>query len=269
MLLTNESQPKELLLCCDCFPLLQEIPDNSVDLVLTDPPFAVTQNKWDKPIDLEALWKELHRVAKPNTAFVLHCIQPFTTDLIQSNRKEFKYCWVWNKHYCRGFLNAKKQPLRNTEDIAVFYRKQCLYNPQMRKGEMRSKGNSANQRGCYGSYKPVKTVNDIYYPTTILDFAGVAVPDLIHPTQKPVELEAYLIRTYTEEGGVVLDPFMGSGTTGVACRQEGRIFIGIEQDETYFSAARQRILETEIYNPTLKTKEGEPDVPGKHMSLQQ
>ena len=182
-----------------------------------------------------------HRIVKPNGAIVLHCQQPFTSRLIMSNEKEFKYCWVWYKHYCRGFLNAKKQPLKSHEDIAVFYNKQCTYNPQMKKGRLRSKGNSSKQRGCYGDYKPVKKVNDVYYPQTILDFAGCANSELQHPTQKPVPLLEYLIRTYTNEGETVLDNCMGSGSTGIACQNTNRNFVGIELDEHYFEVAKKRI----------------------------
>lgn len=181
------------------------------------------------------------RIIKDNGAIVLHCQQPFTSQLIQSNLKMFKYCWVWNKHYARGFLNAKKQPLRVHEDIAVFYKKQCTYNPQMIKGKMRSKGNSNKQRGCYGDYKPIKTTNDMYYPKTILDFAGVPNPALLHPTQKPIELLEYLIKTYSNEKDTVLDNCMGSGSVGIACLNTNRNFIGIELDENYFSIAKDRI----------------------------
>lgn len=171
----------------------------------------------------------------------MHCCQPFTSALIQSNIKNFKYCWVWDKHYCRGFLNAKKQPLRCHEDIAVFYKKQCAYNPQMTKGKLRRKGNSNKQRGCYGVYHPIETTNDVYYPKTILDFAGVPNSELLHPTQKPVALLEYLIKTYTNEGDTVLDNCMGSGSVGVACLNTNRNFIGIELDLEYYNLAQQRI----------------------------
>ena len=226
----------------DCLERMKEIPDGSVDMVLCDLPYGVTaRNKWDVVIPFEPLWEQYHRVCKPNAAIVLHCQQPFTTDLIASNRREFKYLWYWDKHYCRGFLNAKKQPLRVCEEIAVFYSAQCTYNPLMKKGALRWKGNSAKQRGCYGTYKAVKQQNDLYYPKTILSFAGVPVPRLHHPTQKPVALLEYLIRTYTNEGETVLDNCMGSGSTGVACVNTGRRFIGIELDEGYFKTAQERI----------------------------
>lgn len=231
-----------LLMLGDCLERMKEIPEGSVDMVLCDLPYGVTaRNKWDVVIPFAPLWEQYHRVCKPNAAIVLHCQQPFTTDLISSNRKEFKYLWYWDKHYCRGFLNAKKQPLRVCEEIAVFYGKQCTYNPEMKKGLYRSKGNSAKQRGCYGDYKAIKKKNDDYYPKTILSFPGVPVPQLSHPTQKPVPLCEYLIKTYTSEGETVLDNCMGSGSTGVACVNTGRNFIGIELDERFYNIACERI----------------------------
>ena len=229
------------LLQGDCLELLPRLPAESVDCVIADLPYGLTNCPWDSVIPLPPLWAELHRVCKENAAIVLHGQQPFTAQLISSNSTEFKYCYVWYKHYCRGFLNAKKQPLRNCEDIAVFYRKQCVYNPQMVKGRFRQKGHSNKQRGCYGYYKPTGSKNDQYYPTTLLDFAGVPNNALQHPTQKPVPLLEYLIRTYTNPGETVLDPTMGSGSTGVAAVNMGRGFIGIELDADYFAIAKERI----------------------------
>lgn len=225
----------------DCLELMDGLPEGCADMVLSDLPYGTTRNKWDTPLDLGRFWKSINRVTKPEAAIVLHCAQPFTSVLIMSNLKRFKYCWVWDKHYCRGFLNAKRQPLRNHEEIAVFYRRQCKYHPQMTKGIYRAKGNSAKQRGCYGQYKPVKIKNDVYYPKSIISFAGVPVPELKHPTQKPVELLEYLIRTYTDPGDLVLDCCMGSGSTGIAAMNTGRDFIGMELDSDYYEQARQRL----------------------------
>lgn len=238
--------PSISLIQGDCLERMKEIPDGSIDMALCDPPFGITQNAWDKAIPFGPMWEQYKRICKENAAIVLFSAQPFTSSLVMSNRADFKYTMTWYKHYARGFLNAKKQPLRTTEQIAVFYRKQCTYNPQMRKGKMRQKGNSANQRGCYGEYAPVKTVNDQYYPTDILDFPGVPVPQLEHPTQKPVPLLEYLIKTYTNPGETVLDNCMGSGSTGVACVNTGRDFIGIELGETYFQIAKERIEKAQI-----------------------
>lgn len=230
----------------DCLNVMREIPAKSVDMVLCDLPYGVTQNEWDNVIPFNKLWECYNRIVKDNGAIVLFAQMPFTAHLVSSNIKNFKYMWTWYKHYSRGFLNAKKQPLRTTENICVFYKKQCTYNPQMRKGKMRTKGNSAKQRGCYGNYAPTRTFNDTYYPTDILDFIGVANKDLYHPTQKPVELLEYLIKTYTDEGETVLDNCMGSGSTGVACVNTNRQFIGIELDKEYFRIAQDRILKAEV-----------------------
>lgn len=220
---------------------MKTMPDNSVDMVLCDPPFGMTQNKWDTVIPYDEMWNQYHRIVKERGAIVLFCMMPFTADIVQSNRKEFKYIWTWNKHYARGFLNAKKQPLRTTEHIAVFYRKQCGYYPKMRTGRYRNKGGGRTQSDCYGAYAQHEEYNDQYYPTDILDFAGVPVTQLEHPTQKPVPLLEYLIETYTREGETVLDNCMGSGSTGVACRNTGRGFIGIELNPDYYGIAERRI----------------------------
>ena len=223
----------------DCLELMKNIPTGSVDLVLCDLPFGVTRNSWDNVIPLEKLWEEYHRVAKENAAFVLNCQQPFTAKLIISNEKEFKYCWCWHKKQCSGFLNAKKQPLRNCEDIAVFYRKQCTYKPQMRKGKPQLK-NTGGQTSNYGKFTYQPHISEMYYPTTMIDFPLRRFKGG-HPTQKPVELLEYLIRTYTDEGETVLDNCMGSGSTGVACVNTNRRFVGIELDDKYFEIAKQRI----------------------------
>ena len=227
----------------DCLELMKDIPDGSVDLVLCDLPFGVTQNYWDNIIPFDKLWEEYHRVAKENAAFVLHCQQPFTSRLVISNEKEFKYCWHWHKKQCSGFLNAKKQPLRSCEDIAVFYRKQCTYNPQMRKGKSQLK-NTGGRTSNYGKFTPKPYISEMYYPTNMIEFP---LPRFKkgHPTQKPVELLEYLIKTYTNDGETVLDNCMGSGSTGVACVNTNRNFIGIELDEGYFNIAKKRIEEAQ------------------------
>lgn len=248
-LLGNKEAAKRLtdagvvLMQGDCLELLQDIPDGSVDMVLCDLPFGITKNSWDKKIDLPALWDEWNRVSKETSAIVLNCQEPFTSELILSNIENFKYKWTWSKKQCTGFLNAKKQPLRNCEDIAVFYRKQCIYNPQMRKGKCQLKrtGSKTSNYGKF-TYYPHKSEN--YYPTTLLEFPLPRYKGG-HPTQKPVALLEYLIHTYTNMGMTVLDNCMGSGSTGVACVNTGRKFIGIELDPGYFEAAKQRIEEAQ------------------------
>lgn len=221
---------------------MKDIPDESVDLILCDPPYGITNCDWDKPLPMKDVWDAYYRIAKENAPIVLFSAMPFTAKLVMSNLKDFKYMWVWNKHYARGFLNAKKQPLRQTENICVFYRKQCNYFPIMRAGNARIKGGKkALNRGTYNAFTQIQTYNDQYYPTDILDFPGVPVNQLRHSSQKPVDLLEYLVRTYTRRGDVVLDNCMGVGSTGVACLRTGREFIGIELDEHYYDIARERL----------------------------
>lgn len=221
----------------DCLELMNQIPDGSVDMVLCDLPYGTTQNKWDSVIPFEALWAEYRRIRKPSAAIILTAAQPFTSALIMSNVEEFKYSWIWRKSKPTGHLNAKKQPMRNTEDVTVFYRHQCLYSPQgVRDTDVMV---SRTNRGNYGECSKTTRQTVTGYPTTLLEFA---TENGTHPTQKPVALMEYLIRTYTNEGDTVLDNTMGSGTTGVACANTGRKFIGIEMDAGYFEIAQKRIV---------------------------
>lgn len=220
--------------------MMQKIPDGSVDLILCDLPYGITANSWDKVINLKKLWKEYHRISKPDTPIVLTAQQPFTTDLINSNRKEFRYCWQWYKRKTAGFLNAKKRPLMAFEDVVVFYRKAGRYFPIMRQGAMKEKGRGSMSANYRGTYKPVKNRNNLYYPTQLIDIPKEN-KEQAHPTQKPIALMEYLIRTYTKVGDTVLDNCMGSGTTGVACISTGRNFIGIELDEKWYEYAKERI----------------------------
>lgn len=225
----------------DCLEVMQIIPDGSVDMVLTDPPYGTTACKWDSVIPFEPMWEQLKRLIKPNGAIVLMASQPFTSALVMSNPKWFKYDWVWQKPKGTGHLNAKKQPMRDKEDILVFYEKQCQYAPQMGRGEP-----YPDKNGKTGGrvYKPFNRVGNpsagTRYPKQVLQI-GVVERGTIHPTQKPVALMEYLIKTYTLEGETVLDFTMGSGTTGVACKNLDRDFIGIEKDPTYFQLAKERI----------------------------
>ena len=228
----------------DCLELMKGIADKSVDMILCDLPYGVTaRNKWDCVIPFEKLWEQYERVIKESGAIVLTATQPFTTDLIQSNRKRFKYSLVWNKSQVTGFLNAKKQPLRSHEDILVFYQKQPTYNPEMVKGKrvLKSTGGDSTNYGKL-TYKP--HYSEWYYPKSIIDIPQKRFKGG-HPTQKPIELMEYLVKTYTNEGEIVLDNCMGSGSAGVACVNTNRRFIGIELDETYFNIAKERIYATE------------------------
>ena len=226
----------------DCLERMKEIPDASVDLILCDLPYGTTQNKWDSVIPFEPLWEQYRRIAKKSAAIVLTASQPFTTALIASNLRDFRYSLVWDKVGTTGFQTAKVMPLRRHEDICVFYRAKPTYNPSMEvRGAPRKKGGSKTDNGCYGDLRSAESFNNEYYPTSIIHVSNASKRGLVHPTQKPVTLMEYLIRTYTNEGDVVLDNCMGSGTTGVAAVNLNRRFIGIELDQDYFEIAEQRI----------------------------
>ncbi|WP_222987576.1 DNA-methyltransferase [Psittacicella hinzii] len=206
-------------------------PDNSVDMVLCDLPYGTTQNKWDSLIDLELLWQEYDRIVKPNGAIVLTSQGIFTAKLILSNEKYFKYKIVWEKSKPTNFLNAKKQPLRKHEDICVFYKKQPTYHPQMTQGKPYNKGVRKDQlTGSYGDFKPHEVKSEGQrYPTDVIYFkTAESEGEVVHPTQKPVELGRYLIRTYSNEDDLILDNTFGSGSFLVAAALEKRKFCGIE-----------------------------------------
>jgi site-specific DNA-methyltransferase (adenine-specific) len=228
----------------DCLEVMQTIPNKSIDAIICDLPYGTTACKWDSVIPFEPLWGAYKRIIKDNGAIVLTAAQPFTSALIISNIKWFKYCWVWDKANPTGFLNAKKQPLRQTEDIVVFYDKLITYNPQMEiRGKPRIKGGYNKLYGSenYGKFYNSCSKNNLYYPTNLLKVSNAHKKGKVHPTQKPVELMEYLVKTYTNQNDIVLDNCMGSGTTGVACKNLGRNFIGIEQDPNYFEVAKARI----------------------------
>ena len=227
----------------DCFEIMDRLIEEGVkvDCILTDPPYGTTACKWDTVIPFDDMWERLNKLIKPNGAIVLFGSEPFSSALRMSNIKNYKYDWIWKKEKGLGFLNAKKMPLRDTENISVFYSKPCLYNPQMRKGKPYKATNKPNlQKGTNNSYKSVETINNgVRYPLTTLEFNRVS--KTVHPTQKPTDLLEYLIKTYTNENELVLDFTMGSGSTGVACINTNRRFIGIELDKNYFNIAKERI----------------------------
>jgi site-specific DNA-methyltransferase (adenine-specific) len=227
---------------------IKNIPDGSVDMILTDPPYGTTACKWDSIIPLEPMWEQLKRIIKPNGAIVMTASQPFTTTLISSNMNMFKYSWVWEKSKATGYLNSKKRPLVAHEDVLVFYNKQPTYNPQKTNGKPYNKGKALRETGVYGSQKEilVKNIDGKRYPRTVQYFkTAESEGKTIHPTQKPVALMEYLIKTYTNENETVLDFAMGSATTGVACKNLNRNFIGIELDKEYFEIAKNRINKTD------------------------
>ena len=232
------------LMLGDCLERMKEIPDGSVDLILTDPPYGTTACKWDSVIPFEPMWEQYKRIIKDNGAIVLTASQPFTSALVMSNVKMFKYEWIWNKVTGRGHLVAKHRPMAQHENILVFGNGKVKYNPQMVLMEKPQKGRSmeASRTSIMGGHttKESETIIRTHkYPKTIIT-QGVD-GKYVHPTQKPVALFEYLIKTYTNEGDLVLDNCMGSGTTGVACKNLNRKFIGIEKDETYFKIAQDRI----------------------------
>lgn len=230
-----------LLMRGDCLELMNDIPDGSVDMILCDLPYGTTQNKWDAVIPFEELWSQYHRVCRKGAAIVLTAAQPFSSVLVASNLKDFKYEWVWVKSKITGVLNAKKMPVRKHEQILVFSTAPTIYNAQglvaCNVTRMDKVSHSSENYGKRGGveYKQEWT----NWPRDVLEIASEGAT--VHPTQKPVALMEYLIRTYTNEGDTVLDNCMGSGTTGVACVNTGRKFIGIEMDAGYFEIARQRI----------------------------
>lgn len=228
----------------DCLELMNNIPDKSVDCIITDLPYGTTQCKWDTIIPFEPLWRQYNRIIKDNGAIVLFGTEPFSSHLRLSNLKNYKYDWIWDKVKGTGFLNAKRQPMRNHELISVFYKKQCTYNPQKTYGHKMKKSYRSKdlQTDVYGEMKNDYTYESTErYPRSIQVFSTDTQNSSLHPTQKPVALIEYLIKTYTNDGELVFDSCMGSGTTGVACINTNRKFIGIELDNKYFEIAKERI----------------------------
>lgn len=227
----------------DCIIEMNNIPDKSIDMILCDLPYGMTKNKWDIVIPFDKLWEQYNRVIKDNGAIILFGNNPFTAELILSNKKYFRYTLVWEKNKFSDFLNSKRKPMKIHEDIVIFYKKQPTYNPQLVVGEPYTRWNtqsSVDKQTNYGKIKENVVKNDgTRLPTTVLKFNRKERP--IHPTEKPVELLEWLIKTYTNEGDTILDNCMGSGSTGVACKNTNRNFIGIELNEEYFNIAKERI----------------------------
>lgn len=241
----------------DCLEYMKLIPDKSVDMILCDLPYGTTQNKWDSCIPFEKLWEQYLRIIKTDGAIVLTSHGIFTAKLILSQEKYYKYKWVWEKSKPTNFLNAKKQPLRKHEDVCVFYQKQPTYNPQMKEGKPYNKGvRKCQLTGSYGEYEPSLVISEgLRYPTDII-YVKTAESEgkVVHPTQKPVELGRYFIKTYSNPGDIILDNAFGSGSFLVSALLEGRNFIGIEKNENallfkkekidYIKIAKERLLET-------------------------
>ena len=231
----------------DCLELMKEIPSSSIDMILCDLPYGQTaRNKWDSVIPFEPLWCQYERVIKSNGAIILFANGMFTADLMQSNCNLWRYNLIWEKTQPSGFLNAKKMPLRTHEDICVFYKSLPTYNPQKTTGHKRKVSKAAHKRNCkettnYGVYGLASYDSTERYPKSIMTFAKDTQKEALHPTQKPIALLEWLIKTYTNKGETILDNCMGSGSTGVACINTNRNFIGYELDEKYFNIAKERL----------------------------
>lgn len=229
----------------DCLELMTEIPDGSIDMILCDLPYGTTACKWDTVIPFEPLWEQYNRVIKDNGAIVLTASQPFTSALVMSNPRWFKYALVWDKVNASSGLHAKIQPLRSHEEVLVFGKGRLTYNPQMTKAEkvrVDKAREIPNGEAFNGKVtKRIYNNRGMKYPKSILTISNASQKGKVHPTQKPVALCEYLIKTYTNEGETVLDNCMGSGSTGVACKNLNRNFIGIELDDGYFNIAKDRI----------------------------
>ena len=228
----------------DCLEVLPTLPSGSVHAFITDLPYGTTTYKWDSVIPLAPMWEQVKRLLIKRGVFVTTASQPFTSTLITSNLKWFRYCWVWDKKLSTGNLDAKRKPLKRHEDICVFSAGRTVYNPQMvTRGKPRWKGGDgfhATGETMYHDFQHTKTFNNTYYPTTIIEVSNAARKQK-HPSEKPLALYEYLVSTYTNPGDVVVDLCMGSGTTGEACQNLARDFIGIEKNPYYFDIARDRL----------------------------
>lgn len=243
----------------DCLEGMKRIPDGSVDCIICDLPYGTTQCKWDNIIPFDRLWEQYKRITKTNGAIVLFAAEPFASYLRLSNLSWYKYDWVWNKKHPVGQLNAKKQPLRQHENICVFYKKQCKYHPVMHKnrlsrtfiGEVGKSQKASDNYGKQYDYISNITENSLSYPRSIIEQTSVignSTEKVAHPTQKPVSLIEYLVKTYSDEGDTILDNCMGSGTTAIACLNTNRNYIGFELDKDYYDLSTKRIKE---YQPKL------------------
>ncbi len=227
----------------DCLEVMPTLAAGSIDAVICDPPYGTTACKWDSVIPFAPMWAELKRLIKPRGAIVLFGSQPFTSALVMSNPGMFKYSWVWDKKNSSGYLDAKKRPMRRHEDITVFSDGAALYYPIMRKGVLRLKGGMKNPSQVWRKHDSTVSYNDDYYPTSVIEITNANRSEKVHSTQKPLALMEYLVKTYTNEGDTVLDFTFGSGTTGEACINTGRHFVGIEKDAGYYAIAEQRLAQ--------------------------
>ena len=238
--------PKIELIQGDCLEKMKDIPDGSIDMILCDLPYGTTACKWDVIIPFDPLWEQYKRIIKDNGAIVLTASQPFTSALVMSNVKMFRHSWIWEKTRPANFMNAKYQPMKYHEEILVFGKVKVIYNPIKFLGNRNHASKERDGKSNIYNIRENKCgvdINDLKYPSSIIKIKSTDSTQNFHPTQKPVALFEYLIRTYTNEGDLVLDNCMGSGTTGVACKNLNRNFIGIELDPEYFKIAEKRINE--------------------------
>lgn len=233
------------IICGDTIDEMSKLPDKSIDMILCDLPYGTTQCKWDTVIPFDSLWDQYRRIIKDNGAIVLTASQPFTSNLVMSNPKLFRYSLVWEKSKSTGYLNSKKMPMRSHEDILVFYKSLPTYNPQMVDGKPYDKGKAHRPTEVYREQKGeihVKNDSGLRYPRSVQYFKTAESEGIVyHPTQKPISLMEWLIKTYTNEGDVVLDNCLGSGTTAIACIRTNRKYIGIDIDESYIKITTERI----------------------------
>ena len=225
---------------------MQRFPDKSIDMILCDPPYGTTQNKWDSVLPLDEMWRQYERVIKDHGAIVLFSQQPFTSTLVASNPKLFRYEWIWKKPMATGFLNANRMPLKSHENILVFYKSLPTYHPQKWYSKPYGKTVCGRESNNYGDYDlwASESKDGSRFPHDVIVFSNCQGKERgRHPTQKPVALLEYLINTYTDRGGIILDNCIGSGSTAVACINTGRDFIGFETDPAYYETALQRIAE--------------------------
>lgn len=238
----------------DCLEIMKSIPDGSIDAIITDPPYGTTACKWDSVIPFDLMWEQLNRIIKPNGAIVLFGSEPFSSALRMSNIKNYKYDWIWEKPNGSDPFQCRKRPMNNIENISVFYKQQPLYLPQMSEAKTYKRKGGTKEIEIFGCIKDALYESNQRYPMRILKYNKEGqigsneerAKNSLHPTQKPVALMEYLIKTYTNENETILDFTMGSGSTGVACVNTNRNFIGIEQDEKYFKIASERIKESKF-----------------------
>ena len=234
---------KNIIYHGDCIEGMKILPDNSVDMVLTDPPYGTTQNKWDTVVDMDAFWKEIKRVTKKNSAILIFTQMPFTATVVMSNPKMFRYEWIVEKNNATGFLNARRMPLKAHENVLAFYNKLPVYHPQMTQGKPYMRGQSGHSSNYnYFEHEAKKNYSSERFPRDVLKVQWRPPFRMTyHPTQKPVSLCEYFIKTYSNKGDIILDPFIGGGTTAVAAVNTGRKYIGFEQDDKYFDTAQNRL----------------------------